>query len=232
MSRYYGMNVTISGHNPALAEAIQAAAGEEWPFDWTESDEQLTAYAEDNLCGGESEELFTERLSVAVWRANGAFCDVTVDATYLESLPYETHRLDESDYSRLINTRRTTLRTTLTIDVNYDPAVTDPESLASAADRLFETVLSTPGIMDEYANPSFGEFSVLSSSTEAAPDSSGTLRRWVLYDLDTDALLGTKVYTDHDEAVEDATQANDILVLPLVIQGIDTVNQGEEPGNE
>ena len=44
----------------------------------------------------------------------------------------------------------------------------------------------------------------------------------MLYDLDSDALLGTRVYTDRDEAVEDAAQANDILVLPLVIQGIVT----------
>jgi len=223
MSRYYGMNVTISGHNPAFFEEIKVAAGEEWPFEeWSNSDEQLTAYAEDNLCGGESEELFTERLSVAIWRTNGAYCDVTVDATYLETLPYETHCLNEADYSRLINTRRGTLQTTLTIDVNYDPAVTDPESLASAADRLFETVLSTPGIMDKYANPSFGEFSVLSSAAEVKPVSSDTLHRWVLYDLDTDALLGTKVYSEYPEAVKDAAQANDILVLPLVIQGTAT----------
>jgi hypothetical protein len=39
---------------------------------------------------------------VAIWRANGAYCDVTVDATYLESLPYETHCLSEADYARLI----------------------------------------------------------------------------------------------------------------------------------
>ena len=58
------------------------------------------------------------------------------------------------------------------------------------------------------------------------------MHRWVLYDLDTDALLGTKVYSEYLEAVEDAAQASDILVLPLVIQGIDAVNQGEEPGNE
>jgi len=45
-------------------------------------------------------------------------------------------------------------------------------------------------------------------------------RRWVLYDLDNDELLGTRVYTDRDEAVDDAAQANDILGLPLVIQGI------------
>lgn len=46
--------------------------------------------------------LATERLSLAIWRANGAYCDVTVRATYLEELPYETHCLDEADYARLI----------------------------------------------------------------------------------------------------------------------------------
>ncbi len=105
-------------------------------------------------------------------------------------------------------------KTTLTLDVEYDDRVTDPEALASAADRLLETVLSTPGIMEEYGDPRFGEFFVLSSGAEQ------TRRRWVLYDLDNDALLGTRVYTDYDEAVEDAAQADDVLVLPLVIQGI------------
>ena len=41
----------------------------------------------------------------------------------------------------------------------------------------------------------------------------------VRWDLDGDALVGTRVYTDHDEAVEDAAQVNDVLVLPLVIRG-------------
>jgi hypothetical protein len=104
MSRYYGMSVTISNHNPAQIEKIKATARKEWPFrDWYDSDEGLTAYAESSLCGGVTEEEFTERLSLAVWRANGAYCEVTVDATYLESLPYETHCLDETDYARLIS---------------------------------------------------------------------------------------------------------------------------------
>jgi len=54
---------------------------------------------------------------------------------------------------------------------------------------------------------------------EAEPDTSITRRRWVLYDLDCDSLLGTRVYSDYDEAVEDAAQANGILVLPLMIRG-------------
>ena len=51
-------------------------------------------------------------------------------------------------------------RTTLIVDVCYDGRRTDPEALASAMDRLMETALSTPGIMDEHANPRVGEFFV------------------------------------------------------------------------
>lgn len=197
------------------------------------------------------------------------------------------------------------MKTTLTVDVEYDDQVTDPEALASAADRLMETVLSTPGIMEEYGDPRFGEFFVAKADgsrpkpgpnvvveiaggvlqdafsseqtvqlvlvdwdTEGcAPDDDNGIvtiagkdgrsrlvlvtefptvpidqmdkdtgqalraagiecqqaqqerRRWVLYDLDTDELLGTRVYNEHAEAVEDAAQANDILVVPLVTPG-------------
>jgi hypothetical protein len=102
MSRYYEMSVEISGHRPEKAEAIRAAAASLWEFiDWYDQDDTLRASAKGSLCGGETEEEFTERLSLAIWRANGAYCDVTVDATYLESLPYETHCLNEDDYHRL-----------------------------------------------------------------------------------------------------------------------------------
>jgi hypothetical protein len=113
------------------------------------------------------------------------------------------------------------MKTTLTVDIDYDPDVTDPEGLASAADRLLETVLSTPGIMDTYGDPRFGEFFVLSPAAEAEPDALHTLRRWVLYDLDSDALLSTRVYIEYDAAADKAAQANDVLVLPLVIHGIE-----------
>jgi hypothetical protein len=103
MSRYYEMSVNINGYRAEGAEAIKKAAEAEWPFeDWYEHDGTLTASGKASLCGGESEKEFTERLSVAIWRANGTYCEVTVDATYLESLPYETHCLDETDYTRLI----------------------------------------------------------------------------------------------------------------------------------
>ena len=103
MSRFYDMTVEISGHDPEKASEIQAAAKEHWPFtDWWFQDEgTMQSSAQDYLCGGLSEEEFTERLGVAIWRANGGFCEVSVDATFLEDLPYEVHTLDESDYARL-----------------------------------------------------------------------------------------------------------------------------------
>jgi hypothetical protein len=42
------------------------------------------------------------------------------------------------------------MKTTLTVEIEYDPKMTDPEGLACAMDRLLETALSTPGIFDEY----------------------------------------------------------------------------------
>lgn len=45
-----------------------------------------------------------------------------------------------------------------TVEVEYDPGITEPESLASALDTLMETATSTPGILEDYGNPSIGEF--------------------------------------------------------------------------
>ena len=110
MNRFYEMSVEVSGHDPAKASEIQSAAEQEWPLDdwWFAGDDDaatMHASGQGSLCGGESEEEFTERLSLAIWRANGGFCRVSVDATYLENLPYETHELDESDYARLIEAK-------------------------------------------------------------------------------------------------------------------------------
>lgn len=56
------------------------------------------------------------------------------------------------------------MQTQLILTVDYDPAMTDPEGLASAMDRLLETALSTPGIMEEYGNTAIGEFFVAPTS--------------------------------------------------------------------
>jgi len=51
-------------------------------------------------------------------------------------------------------------RTLLTFEVVYNAEVADPESLAAAADQLMKTACSTPGILDDYGSPTFGEFFV------------------------------------------------------------------------
>ena len=103
MSRYFSMFVTISGINSDRTEAVQQAAEGEWPFDgnWYESDSVLTSGGDGQLCGGESDDEFAQRLAQAIWVANGGFCQVDVQSTYLDDLPCETFGFDQSDYDRL-----------------------------------------------------------------------------------------------------------------------------------
>ena len=61
-----------------------------------------------------------------------------------------------------------TKTTTLTVEIEYNPRKTDPEGLACAMDRLLETALSTPGIMEEYGNPTVREFFVAKETAAAA----------------------------------------------------------------
>lgn len=46
----------------------------------------------------------------------------------------------------------------LYVEVQFDPEMTDAESLASAFDNLMKIALSTPEILDDYGNPGVGEF--------------------------------------------------------------------------
>ena len=103
MSRFYGMSVRISNYDPAKADAIIEAATEEWPFEGLVSDDaELSGYGEDHLNAGYSEEDFVADFTAAVWRANGAYCDVVVSATYLEDLPSESYQMAKADYARLV----------------------------------------------------------------------------------------------------------------------------------
>lgn len=106
MSRMYAMAVEIRGFRPEALEAVKAAAEEAWDFgEWYETDEGMVhSDGDGTLAGGESEAEFAERLGKAIWRANEAYCEVTVHATYMEDLPYETYSLTEEDYGRLTTT--------------------------------------------------------------------------------------------------------------------------------
>lgn len=46
---------------------------------------------------------------------------------------------------------------TLTIEVGFDPDITDVDAVGVAVDNLLETAMSTPGILDEYGNPDIGQ---------------------------------------------------------------------------
>jgi hypothetical protein len=46
------------------------------------------------------------------------------------------------------------------VEVAYDPAATEPESLVTALDILMNTALSTPGILDDYGSPVIGNFTL------------------------------------------------------------------------
>ena len=111
MSRFYGMSIKITGHDDKQAHAIFTAIKKEWDFqdeflnDITAQENEprfLSAYGESYLGGGESEEQFTDRVALAVWKANGGYCHIQVEAIYLEELPYEIHTRDDDDYYQLM----------------------------------------------------------------------------------------------------------------------------------
>ncbi len=64
------------------------------------------------------------------------------------------------------------MKARLYLDVEFDESKTDAESVATALDRVLETGMSTPGVLDEYGDPTAGEFFVLDTETarqRAAP---------------------------------------------------------------
>ena len=74
--------------------------------------------------------------------------------------------------------------TTLTVEIEYNPRKTDPEGLACAMDRLLETALSTPGILDDYGNPTIREFFVAKETTApSAPNFVLNISGGVLQDV-------------------------------------------------
>ena len=108
MSRFYEMSVEVSGHDRRRWPKSKRRQNRNGRLTTgglpatSERRQTMHASAQDNCAAAKAKKQFTERLSLAIWRANGGYCHVSVDATYLENLPYETHALDEADYARLI----------------------------------------------------------------------------------------------------------------------------------
>ncbi len=107
MSRFYEMKIIVRRVDPARAKAVKETAENCWDFDdWfplaNEDDSsafQASGYG--NLCGGEQENEFADRLAQEIWTANGSYCEVEVRALCFEDLPYESYTFDEDDFAQL-----------------------------------------------------------------------------------------------------------------------------------
>jgi len=89
------------------------------------------------------------------WRAAAKHGD---DGTYFETPALTVARLREMFPSQVAEhgVEPTAGECVLSFPVCYDRDVTDPEALGYAFDRLLDTAMSTPGILDEYGNPTIG----------------------------------------------------------------------------
>ena len=99
MSRLYGMTLSVKNHDHKKRNAILKEACTEWNFDTdvicvfkkdTPKENIFMEEAVNNLCGGESEDEFAERISKSVMRANKGPCNVTVHTVCYENIPRET----------------------------------------------------------------------------------------------------------------------------------------------
>ena len=103
MSRLYNMSVTVEGYDPKRRVAIEEAAAEEWDFDdWderpldkSEGPPTLSVNGVSELCGGETEDKFARRLTLAIFKANRGRCRVVVNATCLENPPCDSYELGD-----------------------------------------------------------------------------------------------------------------------------------------
>lgn len=108
MSTAYEMGVTVTHFQLNKLPAIKQAAAEIWPFEyWFDAPNAiLRGSGQSYLGGGESEEQFAQRLAAAIWDANRRFCDVEVEAVYLENLPCESYTFDREEFRRLARLKK------------------------------------------------------------------------------------------------------------------------------
>ena len=102
MSRSYEMAIEISGIKKEKRKQVRKAVEREWNMEVFDCDgKDAFASGQGSLCGGESEEEFSQRMARAIWQANGGYCEVTVEAAYLDELPYETYSFGPKDYKQM-----------------------------------------------------------------------------------------------------------------------------------
>lgn len=93
-------------------------------------------------------------------------------------------------------------KTRLNVTVRFDEGATDAESLATAMDILMETALSTPGILDDYGNPTIGGFFV---DSEGVGGGEGPVFPMPHRPVRTDAPGQAKLWVDveYDDTITD-----------------------------
>ena len=118
-------------------------------------------------------------------------------------------------------------KTVLTIEVEYDEKATDPETIATAAERLLETALSTPGVLDELGEVHFGEFAAGSGD-----DARGTSPYYKTVRLPVEISFTTDPAELDDRESEPPPTKGSLLVYlqdALVLQ-VDTEGHGQPEG--
>ena len=111
MSHYYEMGLEVEDvQSQEEATKIAEVFAEQWSDSQTNDfydtkSKTFECFSENSLCGGETEEDFTQRLSRAIWEALGRYAPISVRATYLEDLPTDFHIADEESYQELLKTQ-------------------------------------------------------------------------------------------------------------------------------
>lgn len=95
----------------------------------------------------------------------------------------------------------------LQLPVEYSVRETDPESIATAMDRLLKTALSTPGIVDDYGRVQIGEFTVLPDESIVRHELMALLRSALHY-----------VSAAYDEHPHGSNEHDEALKLGLEIE--------------
>ena len=107
MSRSYEMAIEVSGIKKERRKSVLKAVRKKWNIEVVDSGRHgIFLSGEGSLCGGESEEEFARRLSRAIWQVNGGYCEVTIKATYLDELPYETYSFGPEEYKQIRRAKR------------------------------------------------------------------------------------------------------------------------------
>lgn len=104
MSRHYNMNISVQNiKDEKMKNRIVEILKENWDGtgSWYPELEELNFWGEDNLCGGEGEDEFAERIAKELCKISTDL-ELDVHATYLEDLPYNTYSFSQEKMKKLL----------------------------------------------------------------------------------------------------------------------------------